>query len=77
MRIFKVSYVEKEDDDIININCCRILNKKKVVKEKSIEDKVEGMKEEVFQDGIEDFQDMGVVVVVDVSGSCLGCKVFK
>lgn len=65
-RSSKVSYAEKEDDYITNRR--RTPSKKKPAKEKSIEDKVDGMKEEVAQDGAKESQDTGDAVAADVTG---------
>lgn len=49
-RTSKVSYAEKEDDDLVASNRRRTPSKKKAGKEKSTEDKVDGVKEEGPQD---------------------------
>jgi len=68
-RTSKVSYVEKEDDDLIDTNRRKTPSKKKAAKDKSTEDKVDGMKEEAPQDGVEDSPDTGDAAAADATGS--------
>lgn len=68
-RTSKVSYAEKEVDDLIGTNRRRTPSKKKNAKEKSTEVKVDGSKEDAPQDGVEDSQDKGSAVPADATGS--------